>query len=142
VTSVFYLCRSHDDLYGLLFAGDLPQSYYSLGMFVIEANHWSGELAGTYSFLARQGRKTLNLTLKLLEVRPIYMVDADENGIFYFKAIALDRRIKYCGSMDSIFQGKQLYRLEPASMIKLEKACVENDFYFIGSSGSDMRLIE
>jgi hypothetical protein len=138
VTSVLYLCRSHNDLYGLLFASELPSNYYSSGIFVIEANNWTGELASAYSFLAKQGQKTLNLTLKFSEVRRVCIVDAGENGIFYFKAIALDRRIKYCGSKGSLFHGKQLYRLEPASMMQLEKACITSDFYFIGSSGLGM----
>jgi hypothetical protein len=137
MNSVFYLCRSPNDPKSFLFANELPDNYYAPGLFIVEADNRSGVLDERFKFLARQGLQTLNLELQGAERGRSYVVDAGENGKFYFKVIALDRTSRYFGHRSNVFRDMPLYRLEPANMRQLELACVERGFYFIGSAGSD-----
>ncbi|MCK0509573.1 hypothetical protein [Aromatoleum buckelii] len=135
--SVFYLCRSPHDPELFLFANELPENYYSPGLFVVEAINRRGMLGPNFKFLARQDRQTMSLELRRSENGRAYMVDAGHNGTFYFKAIALDRKSRYSGQRGDSFNGMSLYRLEPANMRQLERICADRDFYFIGSAGID-----
>jgi len=122
-----------------VFANELPVDYYNPGFFVIESINRRGQLEPTYQFLARQGQQTLSLELKQSKKGRAYVVDAGQNGIFYFRAIAFDRNTRYSGKLISLFRNMPLYRLDPANMSQLERACIENDFYFIGGSGDSPR---
>lgn len=134
MASVFYLCRPPEDSSTFVFADELPDNYYSPGMFVVEAVNRRGQLGATFKFLARQGQQILSLELKQSEKKRTYIVDASQNGTFYFKAIALDRTARYSGQRISLFHNMPLYRIEPANMTQLERACKEKDFYFVGSA--------
>lgn len=135
--SVFYLCRSPNDPDQFVFANELPENYYSPGLFVVEAVNRRGLLEQGFKFLARQGQQTMSLELRRSENGRAYIVDAAHNGRFYFKAIALDRSLRYSGQRQGLFQDMPLYRLEPANMMQLERVCIDRDFYFIGSTGAD-----
>lgn len=133
--SVFYLCRSPEDSKQFVFASELPENYYSPGLFVIEAASRGGRLEQTFNFLARQGQNTMSLELRRSKNGRAYIVDAAHNGKFYFKAVALDINSRYSGQRRWLFHDMPLYRLEPANMQQLESACIDRDFYFIGSAG-------
>lgn len=140
MATVFYLCRPPEDSNTFVFANELPDNYYSPGLFVVESDNSRGELGPAFKFLARQYQQTLYLELKRAERWRTYIVDAGQYGIFYFKAIALDRNIRYSGKNTSLFHNKPLYRLEPANMTLLERACVERNFYFVGGAGEDSEI--
>jgi hypothetical protein len=135
--AVFYLCRSPDEPESLVFANELPEHFYSPGFFVIEAVSRSGMLGGRFSFLARKGQAKINLELQQSNNSRVYIVDTASNGVFYFKAIALARTLRYSGQRGSLFNDMPLYRLEPANMMRLERECIDHDFYFTGSTGMD-----
>lgn len=135
--TVHYLCRSSDNSEHLVFANELPDEYYSPGLFVVEAVNPRGLLGPTFKFLARQGMQVIGLELKRSERGRAYIVNAGEIGIFYFKLVALNRKTRYFGNKVHLFHNMPLFRLEPANMVHLEKACLDRDFYFIGSNGSE-----
>lgn len=137
--SVFYLCRSPDDPERFVFADELPDNYYSPGLFIVEASARDGAMDPSFKFLARQGERILELDLKRSEEGRAYIVDAAENGKFYFKQVALKKSVRYDGRRISLFHDLPLYRMEPANMGLLERACIERDFYFIGSSGDSIQ---
>lgn len=137
MNSVFYLCRSPSDPDQFVFASELPDNYYSPGLFVVEAINRGGLLDQGFKFLARQGQQVMSLELRRSENGRAYIVDAAHNGKFYFKAIALDRSSRYSGKRRGLFHDMPLYRFEPANMRQLESACIDRDFYFVGSSGAD-----
>lgn len=137
MSSVFYLCRSPSDPGQFVFANELPENYYSPGLFIVEAISRRGLLEQGFKFLARQGQQIMSLELHRSESGRAYVVDAAHNGRFYFKAIALDRNSRYSGQRRSLFHDMPLYRFEPANMRQLERACIDRDFYFIGSAGAD-----
>ncbi len=138
MNSVFYLCRSQNDSDQFVFANELPENYYSPGLFIVEAANRRGLLEQGFNFLARQGKQTISLELRRTENGRAYIVDAAHNGKFYFKAIALDRSSRYSGQRRGLFHDMPLYRFEPANMRQLERACIDRDFYFIGSTGTDV----
>jgi hypothetical protein len=135
--TVFYLCRNPDEPDSLVFANELPDNFYSPGFFVIEAVSRSGMLGGRFNFLARRGQVTTSFELLQSKNSRVYVVNTVGNGVFYFKAIALARTVRYSGQRGYLFNDMPLYRLEPASMARLERECLVNDFYFIGSAGMD-----
>jgi hypothetical protein len=137
MNSVFYLCRSPQDPELFLFANELPENYYSPGLFIVEAADRRGTLDQSFKFLARQGQQIMSLELRRTERGRAYVVDAAHNGTFYFKAVALNKISRYSGQRRSVFHDIPLYRLEPANMKQFERACVDRDFYFIGSAGID-----
>ena len=133
--TVFYLCRSPDNSNEFVFANELPEDYYSPGLFVVQSVNPRGLPLQEYTFFARQGMQRLRLNLMRSKDGRAYVVDADINGIFYFKIIRLGNNERYTGSRTRVFNDTPLYRLEPANMMQLERACIERDFYFVGSSG-------
>lgn len=135
--SVFYLCRSPSAPDHFVFANELPKDYYSPGLFVVEADNRSGLLKQDFKFLARQGQQTMSLDLRRSKNGRTYIVDAADNGVFYFKAIALKRSSRYSGQNRDLFHDMPLYRFEPANMRQLESACINRDFYFTGSTGTN-----
>ena len=138
MNSVFYLCRSPDDPDQFVFADELPDNYYSPGFFVVEAATQTGALDQIFKFRARQGEQVLDLDLKRSKEGRAYIVDAAENGKFYFKQVAFKKHSRYVGKRGGIFKGRPLYRMEPANTGLLEQACISRDFYFIGSPGIQM----
>ncbi|MDN2709087.1 hypothetical protein O0880_06570 [Janthinobacterium sp. SUN118] len=135
MNSVFYLCRSPDDPEQFVFADELPNDYYSPGLFVVEASTQAGVVDQIFKFRARQGEQVLELELKRSENGRAYIVNAAKNGTFYFKLVAFKKSSRYVGLRSRVFQDMPLYRIEPANMGQLERACINRDFYFIGSSG-------
>lgn len=133
--SVLYLCRGMTTPIEFVFAPELPPNYYSPGQFIIEAHDRRGRLGGAYNFRAFRGDQELVLQLKRAERGRAYVVNAGDNGMFFFKVVALSRLHRYGGSFTDNFEGNPLNRLEPANMSHLERACRMRDFYFVGSSG-------
>lgn len=133
MSKVFYLCGSQDDPRKLVFADELPEDYYAPGMFVVEAKSKGGALSTNFQFAARQGQQLLALELNTTERGRTFKVDANSIGMFYFKLIALNRTVRYAGIRPRSFNNRPLYRVEPANMTLLERACTEHDFYFIGA---------
>ena len=139
--SVLYLCQSLDAPERFVFANELPEHHYSPGIFIVEAANRSGTLKPTFNFPARKGVQVMNLELRRVDNGRAYVVDAASNGMFYFKVIALNRNARYSGQRGGVFHDFPLYRLEPANMRQLERACLEHDFYFTGSAGFDADYI-
>lgn len=133
-TNVLYLCRGAEKSEELFFAQELPDDFYSPGLFVIEAKTVAGRLHNLYRFAARQGGELLDLELRTAKHGRAFIADAGANGKFYFKAVALSRSTVYAGNQQ--FSDLPLFRLEPANMQLLEQACRKSDFYFTGNDGA------
>lgn len=133
--NVLYLCRGTGNSDDFFFAQELPEGFYSPGLFVIEAQTLDGGLHDLYRFAARQGDQVLNLELKATENGRAFVVDAGANGKFYFKAVTMSRNTAYAGRLTQQFDSLPFFRLEPANMQRLEQACRRSDFYFTGSDG-------
>jgi len=133
--NVLYLCRGAENSDEFFFAQELPEGFYSPGLFVIEARTARGMLHDAYRFAARQGDQVLNLELKATENGRAFVTDAATNGKFYFKAVTMSRETVYAGRLTQQFDGLPFFRLEPANMQQLEQACRQSDFYFTGSDG-------
>lgn len=132
---VLYLCRGPENSDQLYFARELPDGYFAPGLFIIQGESVRGKLSRTYLFAARQGQQELELDLSASEIGRSFVVDAGIIGKFYFKAVTMGRGISYAGQLSGIEQRKPLFRLEPANMRQLERACRATDFYFIGFGG-------
>lgn len=130
---VFYLCRTVESRNEFVFPNELPENYYSPGLFVIQKKI-DNEFSSKYSFAARQGEQLLDLDLVHGNDLRTFKVEVQGIGIYVFKAVSLDREDKYVGNIKSAFLDAPLWRLEPANMLQLERACRMHDFYFVGAT--------
>lgn len=135
---VHYLCHPPHETVDFVYAAELLNGYYAPGMFCVEASDMSGNLAESFLFPARFGQRLITTSLIQVGTRT-YAVDVEELAIkFFFKLISLDKTSRYVGRDSSRFANLPLSRAQPASTQRLEQACVNHDFYFVGF-GSDLR---
>ena len=137
---VHYLCHPPGDSVNFVYATELPIGYYVPGAFCIEASSAGGNLAESFQFPARFGQHIVTHRLTLVTGRT-YAVDVEDLSTkFFFKLINLDRTSRYVGSESDRFSNFPLFRVQPANTLRLEKVCINHDFYFVGF-GSE-RLIQ
>lgn len=133
---VHYLCRPPDRLNDFVYAAELPSHYYAPGMFCVEAFDTKGNLGKSFDFPAIFGEQLITLSLIQVTART-YVVDVEKLGMkFFFKLVSLDRTARYVGREPTRFSDFPLFRAQPASSQRLENACIEHNFYFVGF-GSD-----
>lgn len=135
---VHYLCHPPNDSVNFAYAAELPDDYYAPGMFCVEASGASGQLADSFHFPARLGKRLIAPSLIQVTART-YAVNIDELALkFFFKLISLDRMSRYVGRESDRFTDWPLFRVQPANTQRLEHACANHDFYFVGF-GSDFQ---
>lgn len=129
---VHYLCHPPSDNLNFIYAAELPADYYTPGMFCIEAYNAAGGIAEEFQFpamlngimiipkLTKVGSRTYSVEIKELSLK------------FFFKLIRFDKYSRYIGQLSARFEDYPLFRVQPASSSRLEKACLKHDFYFVG----------
>lgn len=143
--AVRYLCISASLKTGLVFANELPENYFSPGVFIIEENK-HGDLGMSYTFNAVQNSEEIRLSLTkytsenesdniLLSVRSrTFMVQTKQYGQFNFRAYPVNWRYnKYVGKRKYLKKHNRLWVLKPLNIQKLEQVSIEHGFYFVGS---------
>lgn len=136
---VHYLCHPPHDSLNFIYATELPADYYSPGTFCVEASSANGHLSESFKFPARMGERLIITSLTKVTART-YAVAVEELAItFFFKMVNLDKTSRYVGIETDRFENFRLSRVQPANTNRLEQACLEHDFYFIGF-GSDQEL--
>lgn len=129
---VHYLCHPPNETNGFVYAAELPNGYYAPGMFCVEASDASGNLAESFEFPARLGKRLITTNLVQVATRT-YAVDIEELAVkLFFKLVSLDRKSRYEGRSSDRFSGLPLFRAQPANTQRLEQVCVNHDFYFVG----------
>jgi hypothetical protein len=115
-----------------VFATELPTGYYAPGTFCVEASSAGGHLSKSFQFPARLGQQIVTHHLTQIAARS-YAVDVEELATkFFFKLINLDRTSRYVGRESERFSNFPLLRVQPANTLRLEQACINHDFYFVG----------
>lgn len=123
---VLYLCHSALAKEGWVFPHEEEDCYFP-GVFVIEGQ--SGKLGDQYWFDAIDKQKPVTLMLQKKE-RQIFVVHASI-GVFFFRV----RRTRepYVGKNSRLQPNSSFWILEALLPERLEEACKQDDFYFIGA---------
>ncbi|MCW2038785.1 hypothetical protein VDG09_21265 [Xanthomonas campestris pv. raphani] len=130
--NVHYLCHPPHDSVNFVYATELPIGYYAPGTFCVEASNAGGHLSESFQFPARLGQQVVTHRLTQVTART-YAVDVEELATkFFFKLINLDRTSRYVGRESDRFSNFPLLRVQPANTLRLEQACTNHDFYFVG----------
>lgn len=129
---VHYLCHPPCDSVNFVYAAELPVNYYAPGMFCVEASSASGGIAESYQFPAQLKQNLIIPKLTRVNART-YSVEVEDLAMkFFFKLISFDRASRYVGQASNRFSDFPLLRVQPANSLRLEQACVNYDFYFVG----------
>ena len=129
---VHYLCHPPGDSANFVYAAELPADYYAPGMFCVETSSLSGAISDSFQFPANLKGNTVLLKLARVS-RRTYSVEVNELGVkFFFKLISFDRTSRYVGQALNRFSDYPLLRVQPAHFLRLEQACLDYDFYFVG----------
>lgn len=122
---------------GFLFPSELPDQYYSPGLFIAEAES-DGSLAYSYIFDAMDAGSRVEFELvRQDEADPnsnLYVVQTKQFGSFYFSLVNVNPRYKYRGKNRSLRDHRELKIAVTRDSQKLERVCQNFDFYFIGST--------
>lgn len=130
--NVHYLCHPPGDSKNFVYAAELPKNYYAPGMFCVEASNLSGTISESFQFPAQLNKSIVILNLIRVSDRT-YSVEVKELGVrFFFKLISFDRSWRYVGQAPNRFSDYPLLRVQPANLLRLEQACLDFDFYFVG----------
>ena len=129
---VHYLCHPPGDSSNFVYAAELPTDYYAPGLFCVEAFSLRGAVSDAFQFPAQLKNNTIILKLVRVSART-YSVEVKELGMkFFFKLISFDRMSRYIGQAPNRFSDYPLLRVQPANFLRLEQACLDYDFYFVG----------
>ena len=135
---VHYLCHPPNDSLNFVYATELPRFYYAPGLFCVESLSSSGSLPETFQFPAQLNQQLINTELTHSTART-YVVSVEDLALkFFFKLVSLDKKSRYVGDDIEHFEGLPLYRVQPANDERLERACLNSDFYFVGFGGNAM----
>lgn len=131
--TVYYL--SYSDIPGkdgLIFPNELQSGTYSPGIWVIDLEEFE-RISDTFIFDAVDNNE--NQSLKITRVnRSVFQVDTSKYGKFYFRIMRLFFRYeKYVGNSKLIKSDNILYQLVSMDIQKLERICLQNGFFFVGS---------
>jgi hypothetical protein len=130
VRNVWYLCHSAEDPPGMVFPSELPDHYYSPGVFYIE---WDGRSEEPYRFRHRQQGQD-SASVLLYQGNGLFSVPDSPVGRFWFFAEKPHYKFrKYIGASQALSQHGSFWRLFELWPDRHELACREQDFYFLGS---------
>jgi hypothetical protein len=127
IDHVYFFCRS-PDMDGLVSPRELPLDYDTWGAFYLPAKV-DGSLAKRYAFPAILNGCKLTFVLR---GRPseLFVAKIPKVGIFEFIAERISDR--YLGTLFPNRSQICWFALHPADDRKLDTACCEHDFFFVG----------
>lgn len=122
------------DAPGLVFPDELPKDYYSPGKFFVERNV-DNKYYQQYEFDAMLNGEVHKVTLQTAH-NDTFKATAEEIGDFNFKTMRVHYLYnRYLGNKGFMKQHGTLSMLVPNDRDALERACIEQDFFFIGYIG-------
>lgn len=133
---VYYLSFFSAEV-GFLFPDELPQNYYSPGLFLVESES-NNNCANSYVFDAMDNGKRIDL--KLIKANEgdaesaLYMVKTEHYGIFWFNLERINTEFRYRGSHPQLKNHSDFFVAVTTDHEKLERVCQEFNFYFIGNT--------
>lgn len=134
--AVYYLCFLSEQS-GFLFPDELPQNYYSPGLFLVTPEE-SGTYAYSYTFDAMDNGRRISLSLvRADEGNPrstLYVVRTKSYGSFWFDLRLINPLFRYLGSRPQLSQHRDFSVAFSMNTDKLERVCKNFNFYFIGST--------
>ncbi|MFY8352238.1 hypothetical protein AAEU29_16980 [Pseudoalteromonas sp. SSM20] len=137
MNSPVYYLSFYNEGGGFLFPDELPSNYYSPGLFLIESSH-DGTYPYAFSFDAMDNGKRVSLKLvRADEGNPkstLYVVRTEHYGSFWFNLEVVNPALPYLGSRPQLKQISGFSMAVTTDSSKLERACHNFDFYFIGST--------
>lgn len=139
---VYYLCFLGERS-GFLFPDELPKNYYSPGLFLVTPEE-DGTYAFSYTFDAMDNGVRISLNLvRADEANPrstLYVVRTDSYGSFWFDLRVVNSQFRYIGNRSQISQYRDFSVAVSVDADKLERACKNFNFYFIGRTLRDRDL--
>lgn len=135
-SEVYYL-SFFSEKQGFLFPDELPQNYYSPGLFLITPEE-NGAYAYSYAFDAMDNGSRTSLSLVRAEEgspqSTRYVVRTKYYGSFWFDLREINPRFRYVGSRQQLSQHRDFRIVLSSDTDKLERVCKKFNFYFIGST--------
>jgi hypothetical protein len=122
---------------GFLFPDELPDDYYSPGLFIVERNQYN-EYPDVFLFDAMDNGRRVSLHLERASegwaLSTLYVVRTERYGSFWFQIEEVNPSLYYLGRRVQL-QGSNNFGVAiTTDERKLELACQEHSFYFIGST--------
>lgn len=122
---------------GFLFPDELPENYYSPGLFLTEFDR-SGKYSYAFSFDAMDNGKRVSLKLERANEgdrrSTLYVVRTKHYGSFWFKLENINPSLGYLGSKLKLKDNHGFGVAVSTDSEKLERVCRNFNFYFIGST--------
>lgn len=133
---ILYLCL-FSPRNGFLFPTELPDQYYSPGVFLAEEDK-NGLLPYSFSFDAMDAGRRVQLSLVRQDeadaTSTLYAVRTSSYGDFYFSFFPINPRLRYVGENRKLIKHRNFRVAATRDAKKLERVCEAFDFYFIGST--------
>jgi hypothetical protein len=137
MNNIVYYLSFHSEQAGFLFPDELPQNYYSPGLFLIETEE-DNNYSYDYTFNAMDNGKRVSLNLVRADEgnqsSSLYVVRTKHYGSFWFNLEQINPRLRYIGSKHQLTNRNQLSVAMATDSDKLERVCHKFNFYFIGST--------
>lgn len=128
---------------GFLFPDELPVNYYSPGLFLVQPSE-DGSYKYGYSFDAMDNGQRVSLNLiRVDEDNPrsfLYVVRTKSYGSFWFDLREINPQFRYIGHRQQLSNHRDFSVAISTDEYKLERACRDFNFYFIGSTLRDCDL--
>lgn len=125
---------------GFLFPDELPNDYYSPGLFLVLPEQ-NGTYKYAYTFDAMDNGRRVSLSLvRADEGNPrstLYVVKTDNYGSFWFDFRGINPQFRYIGVRRSLSNHSNFSVAFSTDADKLERVCKDFNFYFIGSTLSE-----
>ena len=135
-SAVYYLCFLGERS-GFLFPDELPQNYYSPGLFLITPEQ-DDTYAYSYSFDAMDNGRRISLSLVRADegnpMSALYVVRTKKYGSFWFDLRRINPLLRYIGNRQQLSKHGDFSVATTTNADKLERACKNFNFYFIGST--------
>lgn len=136
---IYYLSFfSEDD--GFLFPDELPENYYCPGLFLLELDNNSMPFSNyTFDAMDDGNRSSLSLVRVNESDREsnLYVVRTKNYGPFWFNLLNISPNLRYNGGRSQLKDHNQFAVAITTDFYKLERACQEYNFYFIGTTLSE-----
>lgn len=134
--NVYYLSFYNDPV-GFLFPDELPNNYYSPGLFLLETEN-DGNYAYSYSFDAMDnGTRVEHKLFRANEgdsSSTLYVVRTKHYGSFWFNLEMINPHLRYSGKRTQLHNHRNFSVAMTTDSDKLERICHKYNFYFIGST--------
>jgi hypothetical protein len=137
MNGIVYYLSFFSEQAGFVFPDELPKNYYSPGLFLILPEQ-DGIYTNSYTFDAMDNGRRVSLSLvRANEGNPqstLYVVKTKNYGSFWFDLREINQRFRYIGNRSQLFNHRDFSSVLSTDTDKLERACKNFNFYFIGST--------